>query len=101
MMRMRGLAAASAPFFLLAACGSSHVDTLYIVSSVHSGAICLTLPTGVPAKGQPDHFCDTWPPARIIGDRPLSVGDCVVLRLHPESSGTSQLLLTDPARCSP
>jgi hypothetical protein len=99
-MRMKGLAPAAVAFLLLAACGPSHIDTLYTVSSVDSGAICLTLPTGVPAKGQPEHFCDTWPPARIIGGRSLRVGDCVVLRLHPESSGTSQLTRSDAARCS-
>jgi hypothetical protein len=99
MAPLRRLAASAAVVLLVAACAPSHVDTAYAVTSVQGDDICLTLPPGVAAKGQPEHVCDSWPAARIIGGRPLRVGDCVVLRLHPESSGTAQLILSASARC--
>src|SRR5450755_2984842 len=98
MVPLRTLALGAAAIVLVA-CGSSHVDQAYTVSSIANGTTCLKLPAGLAAKGAA-HICDVWPPARIIGGRPLHVGDCVVLRLHPESSGSSQLVISDPARCS-
>ncbi len=87
---------------LIAGCGgTSHVDTAYTVASVQKDTTCLTLPVGKPPNGQPEHICATWPPTRIKTTRAIRAGDCVVLRLHPESSGTSELILSDPAGCRP
>jgi len=101
MAAFRAFAASMAAVILITGCGTSHVDTAYTVTSVQNDTTCLTLPAGKPAKGQPDHICATWPPTRIKATRPIRAGDCVVLRLHPESSGASELILGDPANCRP
>jgi hypothetical protein len=100
MASLRTFAAGAGVFVLIAACGVRHYDTPYTVTSVQGDTVCLVLPAGVAAKGQPEHICDNWSPAHIIGGRSLRAGDCVVLRLHPESSGSAQLILSDSARCS-
>ena len=99
MAALRASAASTVVVILIAGCGTSHVDTAYTVTSIQNDTTCLTRPVGKPAKGQPDRICATWPPTRIKATRPIRAGDCVVLRLHPESSGTSELILSDPASC--
>ena len=101
MAALRAFAASTVAVILIAGCGTSHVDTAYTVTSVKNGGTCLTLPVGKPARRQPDHICASWPPARTKAARPIRAGDCVVLRLHPESSGTSELILSDQASCQP
>jgi hypothetical protein len=101
MAGLRAFAVSMVVVIFIAGCGTSHVDTGYTVTSVQNDTTCLTLPVGKPAKGQPDHICATWPPTRIKATRPIRAGDCVVLRLHPESSGASELILSDSASCHP
>jgi len=84
---------------LVSACGKSHYDYIYQVSSIENGTTCVTLVSGLAKGTESDHVCDKWPSRQVTASRPIRVGDCVVVRLHPEG-GVSQLILTDPAKCA-
>lgn len=77
-----------------AACGRHRpLDATYRVTKVEGRMLCLEL-----VKGDGDHrLCDQFP--RVEGSGPIKVGDCVLLRLSPESSGQSRLILKPPTVC--
>jgi hypothetical protein len=99
-MRRRGATylVALALLALLSACGKSHYDYIYQVSSMENGTTCVTLVSGLARGTESDHVCEKWPSPQVIANRPIRVGDCVVVRTHPEG-GAAQLILTDPAKC--
>ena len=90
---------AALPLVMLAACGKSHYDYVYRVTSVENGTTCVTLVSGLSRGTESDHVCDKWSGRQVIASRPIQVGDCVIVRMHPEG-GRAQLILTDPTRCS-
>ena len=100
-MRWRALfcIAVVAPLVMLAACGKSYYDYVYRVTSVANGTTCVTLVSGLPKGSESDHVCDAWSGHQVIASRPIRVGDCVIVRMHPEG-GHAQLILTDSAKCS-
>lgn len=71
-----------------------YVDATHHVAKVQDSSLCLEL-----VKGDGDrHLCDQFP--RVDAPRPLQVGDCVLLRLLPESSWHSRLILKPEGACT-
>lgn len=76
------------------ACGRDrYIDGTYHVTKVEDRTLCLERVEGDGER----RLCDQFP--RVAASRPLRVGDCVMLRLLPESSGESRLILTPEAAC--
>lgn len=79
---------------VVVACGRGrYVEATYHVTKVEDRSLCLEL-----VKGDGDRrLCDQFP--RVDAPRPLQVGDCVLLRLLPESSGHARLILKAESAC--
>jgi len=75
-------------------CGRDrYVDATYHVTKAEGGSLCLQLVKGDGER----NLCDQFPKVETV--RPIQVGDCVLLRLLPESSCHARLVLKPDSAC--